>query len=60
MRDGDLEGMQCFDDVIERLIRTDVIDIDTGLGYATNPGNLRLNLTDLLEAKRFEDSEFEP
>ncbi|HEY3927581.1 MAG TPA: PilT/PilU family type 4a pilus ATPase [Candidatus Koribacter sp.] len=60
MRDGDLEGMQCFDDVIEKLIRTDVIDIETGLGYATNPGNLQLQITDLTEALRAQESEFEP
>jgi twitching motility protein PilT len=49
MRDGVLEGMQYFDLVIEKLIRDGVIDIDTGLGYSTNPGNLRLQLRDLLE-----------
>ncbi len=60
MRDGDLDGMQCFDDVIERLIRDGVIDIETGLGYSTNPGNLTLSISDLIESKRFEESEFEP
>ena len=60
MRDGDLDGMQCFDDVIERLIRDGVVDIDTGLNYSTNPGNLRLNLRDILESQRAEESEFEP
>ncbi|HUJ32445.1 MAG TPA: PilT/PilU family type 4a pilus ATPase [Candidatus Acidoferrum sp.] len=49
MRDGSTEGMQCFDDEIEKLIRSNVIDIDTGLGYATNTGNLRLQLADLME-----------
>ena len=49
MRDGSTEGMQCFDDEIEKLIRSNVIDIDTGLGYSTNAGNLRLQLADLLE-----------
>jgi len=60
MRDGDLDGMQCFDDVIERMIRADVVDMETGLGYATNPGNLRLQLADLLDAQRLAESEFEP
>ena len=59
MRDGDLDGMQCFDDVIERMIRADIIDIETGLGYATNPGNLTLSISDLIETKRNEESEFE-
>ena len=49
MRDGSQEGMQCFDDEIEKLIRAGVIDIETGLSYATNAGNLRLQLADLLE-----------
>jgi twitching motility protein PilT len=60
IRDGDLDGMQCFDDAIERMIREGVIEIDTGLGYSTNPGNLTLSISDLLEAKRAEESEFEP
>ena len=59
MRDGDLDGMQCFDDVIERMIRADIVDIETGLGYATNPGNLTLSISDLIETKRNEESEFE-
>jgi len=59
MRDGDLDGMQCFDDVIERMIRADIIDIETGLGYATNPDNLTLSISDLIETKRNEESEFE-
>lgn len=49
MRDGSTEGMQCFDDEIEKLIRAGVLDIHTGLQYSTNAGNLRLLLADLLE-----------
>jgi twitching motility protein PilT len=49
MRDGDNEGMQHFDREIEKLIRTGVIDIEVGLSYATNVGNLRLQLVDLLD-----------
>jgi twitching motility protein PilT len=47
MADGDTEGMQHFDGEIEKLVRADVMDINTGLAYATNPGNLRLLLTDM-------------
>jgi twitching motility protein PilT len=47
MQDGDTEGMQHFDGEIEKLVRADVVDADTGLAYATNPGNLRLILGDL-------------
>jgi twitching motility protein PilT len=49
MRDGSTEGMQCFDDEIEKLIRSGVLDIDKGLLFSTNAGNLRLLLSDLLE-----------
>ena len=48
MRDGDTEGMQHFDGEIEKLIRAGTIDYDTAMAYATNPGNLRLQLADLL------------
>jgi len=47
MRDGDTEGMQHFDGGIEQLVRAGVIEFDTGLAYATNPGNLRLQLSDI-------------
>jgi twitching motility protein PilT len=47
MRDGDTEGMQHFDRGIEELIRAGTIEMDTGLAYATNPGNLRLQLADI-------------
>src|SRR5580658_5816189 len=47
MRVGETEGMQHFDGDIERLIRNGTIDRDTGLAYATNPGNLQLDLADL-------------
>jgi twitching motility protein PilT len=47
MQDGDTEGMQHFDGEIEKLVRVGLVDIDTGLAYATNPGNLRLILTDM-------------
>ena len=47
MRDGELEGMEHFDGVIEKMIRSGVIEMETGLAYATNAGNLRLQLTDL-------------
>jgi twitching motility protein PilT len=49
MRDGSTEGMQCFDDEIEKMIRAGVIDAETGLSYATNSGNLRLHIADLLD-----------
>ena len=52
MRDGELDGMQHFDGEIEKLIRDGAIDAETGLAYATNPGNLRLLLADLLDPEK--------
>ena len=49
MQDGELDGMQHFDMVIEKMIRDGVVDLETGLGYATNPGNLRLQMSDYIE-----------
>ncbi|MGH9406078.1 MAG: type IV pilus twitching motility protein PilT [Terriglobia bacterium] len=48
MRDGSLEGMQHFDAQLESLIRSGKITVETGLSYATNAGNLRLQLHDLM------------
>ncbi len=50
MRDGSTEGMQHFDGELERLIRAGVLDLEVGLGYASNAGNLRLELADLGES----------
>ena len=50
MRDGELDGMQHFDGEIEKLVRAGVIAFKTGLLYATNPGNLRVQLADVAEA----------
>jgi twitching motility protein PilT len=51
MRDGELDGMQYFDGEIEKLVRAGVVDLETGLAYATNAGNLRLQLADLAEER---------
>jgi twitching motility protein PilT len=47
MDDGELEGMQHFDQVIEKMIREGVITQDDGLSFATNPSNLLLRLSGL-------------
>jgi twitching motility protein PilT len=52
MRDGSNEGMQHFDGELERLMRSGELDIETAMSYASNPGNLRLQISDLLEEKR--------
>jgi twitching motility protein PilT len=51
MRDGTTEGMQYFDGEIEKLIRTGVVEFETGMSYATNAGNLRLEMADFLEER---------
>ena len=52
MRDGSTEGMQHFDGELERMIRAGIVDLETGLGYASNAGNLRLELADFAEASK--------
>jgi twitching motility protein PilT len=50
MRVGSMEGMQHFDGEIEKLVRAGTIDFETGMAYATNAGNLRLELADFASA----------
>ena len=47
MRDGELEGMQHFDAVLEGLVREGVITKAAALMHATNAGNLALSMSDL-------------
>ena len=51
MRDGTTDGMQHFDGEIEKLIRTGLVEFETGMSYATNAGNLRLEMADFLEER---------
>jgi twitching motility protein PilT len=51
MRDAENGEMQCFDDEIEKMIRAGIIDMEVGLSYCTNMGNLRLCLADFVEAQ---------
>ena len=46
MHDGSTDGMQTFDDELERLWERRIITRETALAYATNPTNLALRLTD--------------
>jgi twitching motility protein PilT len=50
MRDGTTEGMQHFDAELERMVRAGILDLGVALSYATNAGNLRLEMADLAEA----------
>jgi twitching motility protein PilT len=47
MEQGEQEGMQTFDGVLERLIRERVVNKDEVMPYATNSNNLLLRLSDL-------------
>lgn len=49
MRDGMQDGMQDYDTVIEQMIRDGLVELETGLVYATNPGNLHLSLADYID-----------
>jgi twitching motility protein PilT len=44
--------MQHFDGEIERLIRENIISVETGMHYATNQNNLRLQISDVIEDMR--------
>ena len=47
MRDGELDGMQYFDGELEKLLRADVITRASALLFATNVGNLQLQIADI-------------
>jgi twitching motility protein PilT len=57
MKDGKQDGMQHFDGEIERLLRANVITLETGMSYATNPNNLRLEIADLIEERRQQEKQ---
>jgi twitching motility protein PilT len=61
MHDGSIDGMQTFDDELEKLWEKNVIGKDTALAYATNPTNLALRLVEGLppDAPRTEAEEGE-
>jgi len=65
MRDGSNEGMQHFDGVLDKFIREDLVDFETAMGFATNAGNLRLEMQDYLDdpknrkARAFKETEIE-
>lgn len=47
MEQGDQDGMQTFDYVIEQMVRNGVLSKEGAMPYATNANNLLLRLTDL-------------
>jgi twitching motility protein PilT len=57
MHDGSVDGMQTFDDEIEKLWNEGVISKETALAYASNPTNLALRLTDEPESAKKGDGD---
>ncbi|MEP6636164.1 MAG: PilT/PilU family type 4a pilus ATPase [Acidobacteriota bacterium] len=47
MEQGDQEGMQTFDGVIEKMIREGTVTKEAALPYATNANNLLLRISDM-------------
>ena len=47
MEQGDQEGMQTFDGVIEKMVRDGVLTQQGAMPYATNANNLLLRLGDM-------------
>lgn len=52
MEQGDQEGMQTFDFVIEQLIRNGTVSKEDAISYATNANNLLLRISDLAGAPK--------
>jgi twitching motility protein PilT len=44
MEQGETEGMQAFDNQIEKMVRSGIVSKEDGLAYASNQGNLLLKL----------------
>ncbi len=53
MRDGKLDGMQDFDDVIKTMIENGTITLEDGLTFATNPNNLLLTMKGVTAGEDF-------
>src|SRR4030095_14593628 len=47
MEQGDQEGMQTFDSVIEKMIREGILTAEAALPYASNANNLLLKISDM-------------
>src|SRR5215217_3946706 len=47
MDQGELDGMQTFDGVLERYVREGLVKKDDAMAYASNPGNFLLRLSDM-------------
>jgi twitching motility protein PilT len=47
MEQGDQDGMQTFDGVLENMIREGILTVEGAFPYATNANNLLLKISDL-------------
>jgi twitching motility protein PilT len=54
MQDGALDGMQTFDQELERLIHAGIVDREVGLSFASNRTNLQLVLESQADTSKLE------
>jgi twitching motility protein PilT len=47
MNQGDMDGMQTFDGVLEQFVREGMVSKEDAISYSTNPGNFLLRLSDM-------------
>ncbi len=52
MEQGDQDGMQTFDGVLENMVREGILTREGALPYASNANNLQLRMADLADAAR--------
>src|SRR5262245_29773497 len=57
MEQGDQDGMQTFDRVLETMIRDGVLTAETALPYATNANNLLLRISDVAGSPKAKEPE---
>ncbi|MFL6255887.1 MAG: type IV pilus twitching motility protein PilT [Pyrinomonadaceae bacterium] len=57
MRDGGIDGMQDFDNVIKGMIEEGTVTLEDGLSFATNPNNLQLALKGMSATDDFHPAE---
>jgi twitching motility protein PilT len=57
MRDGRIDGMQDFDNVIKEMIEAGTVTLEDGLSFATNPNNLQLALKGMSATDDFRPAE---
>ena len=50
MEQGDQEGMQTFDGILENMVREGILTQEGAMPYATNANNLQLRLNDLADS----------